>query len=58
MAEFLTVCPCVDFLTYGEDELTFTNLLKELVSDGCLEVIKVLPHPVKVYPHLIVEWNV
>jgi len=27
MAEFLTVCPCVDFLTHGEDELTFANLL-------------------------------
>ena len=62
MAEFLTVCPCVDFLTHGEDELTFANLLKELVSDGCLEVIKVLPPQLmilkKVYPHPIVEWNV
>ena len=57
-----TVHLCVNFLIHGEDELTFANLLKELASDGCLEVIKVLPHQImilkKVYPHPIVEWNV
>ena len=62
MAEFLTVCPCVDFLTHGEDELTFANLLKELAGDGCFEVIKVLPPQImilkKVYPNPIVGWNV
>ena len=54
--------PCVDFLIHDEDELTFANLLKELASDGCLEVIKVLPHQImilkKVYLHPIVGWNV
>ena len=37
--------PCVDFLIHGEDELIFANLLRELASGGCLEVIKVLPPP-------------
>jgi len=56
------VHPCVDFLIHSKDELTFANLLKELASDGCLEVIKVRPPQImileKVYPHPIVEWNV
>ena len=54
--------PCVDFLIHDEDELTFANLLEELASDGCLEVIKVRPPPImilkKVYPNPIVGWNV
>ena len=62
IAEFFTANPYVDFLIHGEGELTFANLLEELASDGCLEVIKVLPPQImilkKVYPHPIVEWNV